>query len=224
MPGNKDSNVIDFRAAAAKRGKILLGKVLPAVSQVVKKGSNNTQIAGNNNDVTIHVTTKAAPKIKIEPSLSSIGGNPMLKTAIQERFNRLGDERKKRYGDSAYPAMYVKFKSDFQIKKSAWTVIWSWPVECAATIIDYLDNKFANTIQGRIEKAASRENYIPTRPHLYKREKELLSCLGLESESNELKQMLHDFFGVTSHTKLTHQEHWRFVQYLEGESIRMERE
>ena len=224
MSGKNDGKIIDFREAAAKRGKPVAGKASPpAVTQVIKGGSNNAQIAGNGNEVTINISAKAAPKIIMESSPDCIGGNPMLKTAIQERFNRLGDERKKRFGDSSYPAMYNAFKKDFQIKKSPWTIIWTWPVECAESILAYLDDKFANTIQGRIEKAASRDNYLPARPQLYARERELLSCIGLEIDSPAVKAMLQQFFGVVSHTKLTHQEHWRFVQHLEGKVTSMER-
>ena len=112
--------------------------------------------------------------------------------------------------------MYGKFKRDFVIKNNLWPIIWTWPKACAPAVIRYLEDKYNNTIKGKIEKAASRKGYIHTRPQLYKKEKELLAHLGLEMNSPEVRQFFKEFFGTTSHTKITHLEHWQFVSYLEG--------
>ena len=97
-----------------------------------------------------------------------------------------------------------------------YTIIWTWPKECAPEIIQYLEDKYSSTIQGKIEKAASKKGYLHTRPQLYKKEKELLEHLGLDMNSPEVRELLDSFFGVTSHTKISHLEHWHFVNYLEG--------
>ncbi len=216
MTTKKKATVIDFGKEAAKRGKTVVKKAKPAVSQVVEKGNNNTQIAGDNNTTHVNITTKASPKIQIQPSTTSIGGDPALKTAIIERFNKLGEAREKRFGKSAYQVMYVTFKKDFGIKNGAWTIIWNWPAENAGAIIKYLDALYNNTIPGRVEKAAKKEGYIHTKPQLFKQETELLAFLGYTTKSPEVKQMLQERFGVTSHAHLTQQQLWHLVCHLEG--------
>lgn len=230
--------IIDFRKEAAKRGKDVEAKatkprakatkdnVAPKakaaprtksaakVNQAIENGSNNTQIVGDNN--TFNFKGKSGPKVQILPSAESIGGNPDIKTSILERFNRLGEEREKRFGKSAYQVMYGKFKSDFGIKSGAWTIIWNWPIERAGAIINYLDALYDNTIQGRKEKAFKKEGRIPSKPHLFKRETELLAFLGYTTKSPEVKQMLQERFRVTSHAHLTQAQLWQLVCHLEG--------
>lgn len=131
-------------------------------------------------------------------------------------FNKIGQQREKRFGKKAYPVMYKKFKTDFGIKgEQAWTIIWGWPKNCAPTIIKYLEEKYNNTIQGRIERASKKGNYIPSRPVLYQEEELLLSQLSLTIKSEEVKSWLNIYFGVDSHTRLSQSQHWLFVKYLE---------
>jgi len=179
-------------------------------------GNGNVQVGGD-----FIVTTKQ-PEKKILPPPDSIGADPLLKQRITTLFNKIGDERKKRFRDSAFPAMYRNFKKDFKIKNNKWTIIWTWPKECTPAIIDYLENKYSNTIQGRKERAARKPGYIQARPHLYKREKEILEQLGYTMDSPEIRELLQTYFGVSSHTKLAHLEHWQLVFYLEGLVKKME--
>jgi hypothetical protein len=137
--------------------------------------------------------------------------------AIKERFNRLGETREKRFGKQAYQVLFSNFKKDFGIKNAPYTIIWDWPIECADTIIKYLDDKYSNTIQGKIENAAKRTGYIHSKGQLFKKEVELLGFLGLSTKSHDVRKMLHDFFGAESHTELTNLEHWQLVCYLEGQ-------
>ncbi|MCI5220911.1 MAG: hypothetical protein D3914_17370 [Candidatus Electrothrix sp. LOE2] len=113
--------------------------------------------------------------------------------------------------------MYRNFKKDFGIKEGKWTQIWEWPEGCAKDIIQYLDEKYSNTIAGRIEKAAKRSGYSHTRPYLYKKEREFLSQLDIEVESNFVKESLKKYFGSSSHKDLTSLQHWQWVCYLEKE-------
>lgn len=167
------------------------------------------------------VKTQRAPKILRLPIPNTIGANPMLKSTVTERFNKLGDERAKRHGQTAFSVMYNNFKRDFGISKNhKWTTIWEWPDVTAKTIIDYLDEKWSNTIAGRIEKSRSNPDYVPSRPQLFAREKHALSMFGLDVESVEVKNLLSHHFGVKSHTKLTQSEHWLFVIYLEAAAER----
>lgn len=149
------------------------------------------------------------------PIMGTIGANPLIKTSIIERFNKLGEQREKRHGKSAYGLMYKNFKKDLGIKKQPWTCIWDWPEDAAGSIRYYLDTKYANTIAGRIETARAKVDYIPSRPQLVAKEKAALSLLGLEMDSPELRELLNRLFGVVSHTKLSHLNYWHLVLYLE---------
>jgi hypothetical protein len=160
--------------------------------------------------------SKSPRPIKVLPPLNSIGADALLKQAIQTRFNKIGESREKRFGKKAYAVMYNNFKRDFQIGKAQWTIVWTWPVACADAVIKYLDDKYANTIAGRLENATKRSNYLHTRPNLYKKEIELLSHLGYSLDSEFVKDSLKRFFGVTSHTMLSHLEHWQWVCHLEA--------
>ena len=177
------------------------------------KGNNNIQIAEVQGNVSVR--TQSSPRIYILPAPGTIGANPLLKQAIQERFNKIGEEREKRFGKNAYGVMYKNFKSDFEIKKALWTVIWEWPEATADAIINYLDGKYANTIAGRNEGAIKKGTLIPSKGHLFAREKELLAQIDLEMASPEVKEALSRYFGVTSHTKLNRSKHWQWVLYLE---------
>jgi hypothetical protein len=207
-------NVVPFPAQPCVRfdPKRQFGQEAPRVSQVAT-GKNNVQIGGVIGDVVVH--TQGGLKVLVLPPPGTIGANSLLKQAIKERFNKIGEEREKRFGKNAYQVMYKNFKRDFEIQNQAWTVIWDWPEAIADAIIAYLDVKHANTIAGRNEEAIARGTMIPGKGHLFAREKELLAHLGLEVSSPEVKEALHKFFGVTTHTKLTKSKHWQWVLYLE---------
>lgn len=179
-------------------------------SKMIIVGNGNVQAGGN-----LVINTTKAPSIKTLPPPGSIGSNPFLKETIQNKFNRLGDERKKRFGKSAYPAMYKTFKRDFKIKNGPWTTIWIWSEACAQAIIDYLNEKYDNTIKGRIEKASKRPEHIGPRPQLLKMEKELLENLGWKYKGIEHCEFLLSHFGVTSHKELDHLQQWQLVKTLE---------
>jgi hypothetical protein len=176
-------------------------------------GSNNVQagiVYGN-----LNVKSQGRPVIQRLPPPGTIRANTLLKQAIIERFNKLGEEREKRFGKDAYGVMYRIFKTDFAIRKIKWTAIWDWPEAMGDAIIKYLDEKYANTISGRIAGAIERGTAIPGRGHLYAREKELLEQIGLSISSPPVKESLSRYFGVNSHTKLTIMKHWQWVEYLE---------
>lgn len=150
------------------------------------------------------------------PIPKTIGANGLMKSTITEKFNRLGLEREKRFGRSAYAVMYKNFQREMKLgKKQKWTVIWDWPESAAKAICEYLDGKWNNTIAGRKESAKSKPDYIPTRPQLFAKEKEWLSVLGLEIDSDETRELLERSFGVASHRSINHLQHWLFVLQLE---------
>jgi hypothetical protein len=176
----------------------------------IAKGNKNIQIVGD-----IYNTTKPPVQILLPPP-NSIGSDALLKQRIQTLFNKIGDEREKRFPGSGHAVLAKKFNSDFGIKNNKWTIIWTYPIECAPEIIQYLENKYANTVQRKKEKAWVKENYIPPRNILYAPESELLTHIGLTTKSIKVKDMLNNFFGVQSHTQLTPNQHWQFVKYLEN--------
>lgn len=195
-----------------------------AKSLNISQNINHSNIYGNVRQITehksYHYSTIKPPDIKILPPIGSIGANPLLKQSIKSKFDKLGEEREKRFGKQAYFVMYKNFKRDFGIK-GKWTVIWEWPEACADEIIRYLDEKNCNTIAGRFEKAATKPGYVHKRPYLYKREKELLGQIGIEITSEEVKGYLQRYFGVNSHKNMTNLQHWQWVCYLEKQVEKM---
>jgi len=165
----------------------------------------------------LNIQTPKRPVFRFSPARGTIGDNDLLRKRISELFNRLGDERKKSFGKSAYPVMYSNFKRDFGIENNPWTVLWGWPEAAAQAVTDYLSEKYAKTIAGRKERAAKKAGHLPRRPQLYKRERDLLSQLGLDMSSPEVEEALLRYFGVHSHTELRHYDHWLWVCRLQRE-------
>jgi hypothetical protein len=191
----------------------------PATSNPTKNiqqtitGNNNIQVGAIRGNLNIRPQAKTT--VKILPPPGTIGANPLLQQAIKERFNKLGEEREKRFGKNAYSAMYNTFKKDFDIKNDKWTAICNWPEATADTKIRYLDAKYANTISGRLKNAIVKGTFVPTKGHSFAREKELLAQLDLEIASPQVKEYLKKYFEVESHTKLSRTAHWQWVLYLE---------
>ena len=208
---DKDSKPRRTRKTAKKQ---------PETSTIQNITGNGNKVAGGSiNEIHYHNHSRKTTKEKIYPPPDSIGGNAMLKKSIQDRIKKLADARMEHWGydpKKTYSIIYTQFKKAFRMPvKSTFTEIWRWPTGCANTILDYLDEKYANTIPGKIEESASRPGYIHTRPHLYRLEGELLSNIGLQISSPEVKEMLQYYFGKQSHRSLTDLEHWIFVKYLD---------
>ena len=158
-------------------------------------------------------------KIKqiVAPPEGTIGANPLLRERIQGLFNDIALAREPRFGKSVWPAMYKTFKADFKIPKNqAWTVIWLWDESRAQDIIGYLEAKSANTIPGRIRRAARRQGHQVSRPQLYARETDLLGHLGMTKKSPEFRALMKEMFGVTSHSDLSMYQHQQLVAHLDG--------
>lgn len=178
------------------------------------KGSGNYQIGGGVGNMTIRTTR--APKIEIGPAPDSIGADGVLKEQVKEAFGKLGTEREKRFGKSAYQVMYSTFKKDFSIPKELpWTIIWDWPASRAGEILAHLDEKYGATIGGKIERAARKPGYQHTRGQLFAREKELLEHLGLKSGSPEVKAEMLRLFGTDTHKNLDPRQHANWVAHIE---------
>jgi hypothetical protein len=178
-------------------------------------GNGNIQVGNVRGD--LNIQTAKRPVFRFLPARGTVGDNDLLRKRISELFNRLGEEREKRFGKSAYGVMYSNFKRDFGIENDRWTVVWGWPETGAQPVIDYLSDKYANTIAGRKDRAAKKAGQLPRRPQLYKQERELLSQLGLQMSSPEVEEALLRYFGVHSHTELSHHDHWLWVCRLQRE-------
>ena len=177
---------------------------------------NHVIQAGGNVSIN-YAETKSIQKIL--PTEEQIGGNLTLKNGIMNRFDKLAKYRAELRGGSksalsqAYKIMYFHFKRDFGIAKdTSYTEIWLYPSSCANEIMEYLDNKIALTKQGRIADAASKENYVHARPWLYQMEQDYAHILGMTDQ--ERRQILKQWFGVETRSKLTDNEHWQFMNYL----------
>jgi transcriptional regulator with XRE-family HTH domain len=195
-------------------------------AETINNTVNNSRINKHSQDIntgtyvdrSVNNTQKIIKKIITPLSTDQIGGNPDLKRRITELFNKIGDSRKQRFGQKAYPVMYNKFKKDFGIKNNPWTIIWTWPKNTADDIIEYLDAKYANTIDGRLNYAAQNKEYNHTRGHLYRKEKEAIDQLklyGVELSKEDIQEIMSDRFGVTSHRHLKHDDHFLLVKHLE---------
>jgi hypothetical protein len=202
--------VKDAKPARKPRSNPKLAVVRDKVSQVAI-GNGITQVGGN-----VTIKTTRAPNLVIGPPPGSIGADSFLKQRIKALFNELGEARAKRYPDTAFNVMYKKFKDDFGIKHNKWTIIWEWPEAAAQEIIDYLEAKIANTIPGRVKKAAQRPGYRHTRQQLMARENQLLQFLGATTRSPQVKDLLKEKFGVTSHTQLTYEQHLQIIAYFQA--------
>jgi hypothetical protein len=218
----KKEKIINFYDEAIRRGRKIADKKKSTISQSIKGGRGHIQL-GVIGNTTINFKSQKTSQINIPLPENSIGADLLLRQRIKELFNKIGEAREKRgLGRGAYGAMYKTFKRKFGIKNNPWTIIWTWPKEYAQTIIDYLEEKYNNTITGRTEKVAKRKDYIHPRKHLYRIERELLGHLGYDLNSPEVKQLLKQYFGVSSHTELSHLQHWEWVKYLEGVVKRIE--
>lgn len=185
------------------------------------KGNGNIQTAGTVN-LTIHQARPKTVKVVNAPPPGSIGAAGLLKEGIAEAFGKLGQEREKRVGKTAYSVMYSTFKKDFQIPKELpWTTIWNWPESRAAEIAAYLEEKHSQTIGGKIERAAKRPGYQHTRGHLFKREKELLAHLELTPDSPEVRAEMRRYFGTDSHKDMDARQHANWVAHLEAKVDQM---
>lgn len=217
MSDKKEENIIP-----------LFGKhVKKPTRKKIKDSENSTfsQLVVGNNNITIGVTgdLKITPQktkssvFNIKPPENSIGNDSLLKKRINDLFNDIAEARVKRLGETqkkVRQVMYANFKRDFEIKGS-YSEIWTWPKAAAEAIIKYWEDKWNNTIPGRIQKAAQKEDYLHTRPHLYRLEKNYLSQIGLKQNDMQVKDYLKRYFGVTTHKKLTHIEHYLWVKHLE---------
>lgn len=185
-------------------------------------GDNNVSINGNDNynfsgkvEGGVNITTKAKKvTAKIQPAQGTIGANPLLTERITGLFNELGLRREKRFGKSAYSVMYNEFKKAFSIPKNQkYTSFQLWPEARAQEIIDYLEKKLSNTIQGKKEKAFAESGQNSS--YLLSETTRLHKMLGWTE--SEYRSRLHYLFGVTSRADLTQSQLTNYIEFLRQE-------
>jgi hypothetical protein len=198
-----------------------MAKKLPSASPRRKKsgvvqtatGNGNTQVAGDYNQ---HIHGEPQIKLIVPPPDDTIGGDSMLRDRIQTLFDELRMRRKERFGNTGFSVATSHFKKYFKIPpKKNWNCIWLWKKSRADEIIQYLDGKLKNTIQGRIEGAAARPGYRHTRGQLFARERKILDELDLTSDSPKVRDWMQDYFGVTSRRDMTDDQLANWVAFLD---------
>lgn len=148
----------------------------------------------------------------------SIGANPLLKSRIIKIFKKINEFRAERLGSKyKYGAIHGDLARHFGLKAKEWTDIWLWPDSRADEVISFLEDKRDNTLQGRVNKAASRAGYKHTRGHLFRLEGEALAKLEWDGSSDTVRELRYRLVGKTSRSDMTDNEFANWVAHLEGE-------
>lgn len=200
-------------------------------TQQTIKGSNNKQkskrksskqhIEGNNNvQISTSITT-AKHTQKIEAVPGTIGANSALKNRINELINKICEERIKSQScsfASAKKGLTGRMKKDLGYSASIRWDIYTYSMTenyAIDVVIPYLQGKYDKTIGGKIAKSKSK-NKTHTRAHMMKLETEALKQIGLKPDSPEVRQLMDNIFGVTSHRQLPDAQLYQFVEYMEN--------
>jgi hypothetical protein len=189
-----------------------------AAPQAVTITGNGNNVAGRDiNHTHIRVTSKTT-KVEVPLPPNSIGGNPLLRQRIEYLFKQINEYRYERLGKKyRFGAIHGELAKEFGLKSKDWKQMWLWPEARADAVIKFLEDKRDNTQQGRIEKAATREGYRHTRPHLFRIEKECLDKLEWDGTSDEVRDMRYRLIGKASRAEMSYDELARWVAYLQGE-------
>jgi hypothetical protein len=178
-------------------------------------GNGNIQVAGDIVNVTLAASRKVVVKREYVPG--TIGSIPTLKDRIESMINELGLRRERRVGANAYAVVGSMLKKDFGIPKNTkWTSIWDWHESRAAELIDYLEAKLGNTIEGRIQRASQKPGYKLTRGQLFKVEKHYCDLLGCAPDSTDVKELRKQMFGTTSRKDLNDNQFRNWVEHLKS--------
>jgi hypothetical protein len=196
----------------------------PKPPTIAVNGNGNQVAGGNINNTHIRVTGRAA-KIEIPLPPGSIGANPLLRQRIDNLFKQINEYRYERLGKKyRFGTIHGELAKAFDLKAKDWKQMWLWPEARADDVIKWLEDKRDNTQQGRIEKAARREGYRHTRPHLFRIEKECLEKLDWDGSSDEVRAMRYRLIGKASRADMSYDELARWVAYLQGEVKRFHEE
>lgn len=178
------------------------------------KGNGNVQISGAMHKLTVR--TNKSPKIELTPPHDSIGANATLRLRIEGLIKQINDYRYQRLGEKfKFGAIYGELAKAFGLKPADWKNVWLWDESRAPELISWLEVKRDNTINGKIEKAASKEGYRHTRGHLFRLEKDYLAQLGWDESQSKSRRML--MTGKNSRADMDDNEFRSWVGYLRQE-------
>ncbi len=182
------------------------------------KGNGNVQVAGTVQQLTVR--SSKSPKIEVAPPSGSIGANPALRIRIEGLIKQINEYRYQRLGKAfKFAALYGELAKAFGLKPSDWKSIWLWHECWAKELIDWLEDKLDNTMQGRINKVAKGEGYQHARGHLFGMEKDYLAQLGWEDKDARTRRQL--ITGKTSRADMDDNEFRNWVGYLRREVEQM---
>jgi hypothetical protein len=139
---------------------------------------------------------KEVKKIALPPN--SIGANANMKKTIQDMLKKMREYRYERFGPNGPKAFNKKFNTRFGLDSI--NDLWLKDESMYAEVYDYLKSSYANTITGKIEKAAARPGYKHTRAHLMRKSMEAINTLGWKD--SQFRNWLYVNFGVTSRKDL----------------------
>lgn len=190
----------------------------------IKNGNNNDKennntiicdsiVCGNNSNITINninTIKKEKKNSKTIYNKGSIGYNVLMANNIKDLCKKVLDARCKTKPKIQHQKIskvfYNSLNKKFNVKNRE--ELFSLSEEFASPIIDYLNELYDNTKDGRIVSAAKKTNYKHSVQHYFRIEKELLDKLNKDSHDDDLIDLRYRYFNVKSRKELT-QDQWQ---------------
>ena len=174
-------------------------------------GHGNEGVVGDNNQVTQNINTTTT--LKVEPPPGTIGAHAALRRRITDLIREIEEHRRARLGAKfKYGSVQGIAAEALGLKKTQWQQVWLWDVSRAPEVIERLERARDNTMQGRINKAARRQDYGHTRGHLFRLEKDYLAQLGWGDEKAHEERLL--MTGETSRARMSDAQFGNWVAHL----------
>ena len=174
-------------------------------------GHGNVGVVGDNNQVTQNINTTTT--LKVEPPPGTIGAHAALRRRITDLIREIEEQRRARLGAQfKYGSVQGIAAEALGLKKSQWQQVWLWDASRAPEVIEVLERARDNTTQGRINKAARRQDYGHTRGHLFRLEKDYLAQLGWGDEKAREERLL--MTGETSRAHMSDAQFGNWVAHL----------
>lgn len=184
---NKIADIIDFDAYRKKHDK---------EKTKTKKKKQKIDVQGTGNIVAgrdVNITTPKLPTVRRSPTPGTIEHDPDMKRRVRELVNKIRDARMKFYKETSYGkvtnSVYASIRKELGLSGKKIDQLWGKRVELFPNVIYALEKIYGKTVEGKIEKASRKEGYVHTFGHLYKQETELLQKLGLDRNSDDLRNM-----------------------------------
>ena len=166
------------------------------------------------NDINITVTTKKTYKRQYSPG--SIGYNGLLVTNIKKWCKKIIEARTKlgnRDGQTVAKVFYRTFCKNFNV--NSMVGIYDLPESIASDVINYLEQTYNNTKEGRIRNAAKKTGYTHSVGHYFRIEKEILEKLNKKSDDPDLVDLRLRLFNAHSRKDLNQMTWKLYIEQLE---------